>query len=312
MSIPDEFDAVACSLEADTKQKYTALLTDFEKSLESYWKFETVDGMFKQSDDSTDEYKFDYLKEDFGRLLSWEETFAKLDELNSNAPANECYKVFFLARHGQGYHNLANSTYGNKEWYRKWSELNGDGKIVWGPDPELTELGVSQARDNAHVWAEQVKKGVKLPTVWFSSPFRRSADTLINTWESFVDISTIKPLIMEDFRETIGVHTCDKRSPRSVIAAKYEHLGFVIEDGFEEEDVYWKPDYRETIEEHGIRTNRAFQHIFNNCEDEVVSITSHSGAIRAQLLVLNHRPFSIGTGGMIPVVVKGTKYEKGE
>lgn len=310
MSIPDKFDTVAGSLEVDTREKYQKKLAEFQDSLDSYWTFEIVPGYFKQSDSETDEFKFDYLKQDFGKTKEWTQIFEELDQLNANAKENEQYKVFFLARHGQGYHNLANAQYGQKAWEEKWSKMTGDGTIVWAPDPELTELGVHQALDNAYVWGKQIEKGIRLPTKWFSSPFRRSIDTLIKTWETHVDLTKVKPLIKEDFRETMGIHLCDKRSPRSTIAEKYQDLGFVIEDGFVEEDIYFKNDYRETIEEHSIRINRSFQFIFNNYSDSVINITSHSGSIRSQLLVLNHRPFMIGTGGMIPVFVKATKVSK--
>lgn len=307
MSVPDKYDAYAGALSADSKKNYEKLLSEYTSSLPSYWKFEIVPNFFKQSDEATDPLNFNYLKEDFGRVLSWEETFSKLSELNKDAPENVSYKVFFLARHGQGYHNLANSVYGQVEWDRKWSKLNGDGKMVWGPDPELTDLGVLQAVENNTVWKEQLQKGCKLPTKWFSSPFTRSVDTLIHTWKDIIDLEKEKPLIKEDFRETMGVHTCDKRSSRTIIASKYEPKGFVIEEGFAEEDIYFKDDYRETIEEQSIRLNRSFQFIFDNYDDEVINVTSHSGSIRSQLLVLNHRPFAIGTGGMIPVFVKATK-----
>lgn len=307
MSLPDEYDAYAGRLGAESKAKYQHILKSVTLKLPEYWEFEIVPGFFKQSSPDTDPLKFDYLAEDFGRVLSWEDTFAQLEKLNKSSADNVQYKVFFLARHGQGYHNLANAIYGQEAWDRKWSKLNGDGKLVWAPDPELTELGIQQAVDNGTEWGRQLSKGCKLPTKWFSSPFTRSIDTLINTWTTHIDISREKPLIKEDFRETIGIHTCDKRSPKSLISKKYEHLGFVIESGFEEEDVYFRDDYRETIEEQSLRINRSFQFIFNNYDDEVISITSHSGSIRAQLLVLNHREFSIGTGGMIPVFVKATK-----
>lgn len=308
MSLPDKYDALAGSIEDGSKEKYETQLKSYTDTLDSFWKFEIVPGFFKQSEDA-DQFTFNYLKEDFGRILSWQDTFAKLDELNANASENEAYKVFFLARHGQGYHNFANMKYGQKAWDEKWARLTTDGEIVWGPDPELTELGIAQAKDNAHVWGEQIQKGIRLPSKWYASPFTRSIDTLINTWQEHVDLKAVKPFIMEDFRETVGIHMCDKRSPRSVIAAKYEKLGFVIEDGFVEEDIYFKEDVRETLEEHSVRMNRSFQYIFNNAKDSVISITSHSETIRSQLMVLNHRPFSIGTGGMIPVFVKGTRVD---
>lgn len=312
MSVPDRFDAVAGALQPQSKENYQKLLKEFESLLDSYWSFEIVPGMFKQSLAETDEFSFDYLKQDFGRVLTWEDTFAHLDKLNQEkSDENVQYKVFFLARHGQGYHNLANSKYGQKAWDDKWSHMTGDGEMVWAPDPDLTEEGINQAKDNAKAWGQQIANGVHLPTKWFASPFSRSLDTLITTWEKYVDLKKIQPLIKEDFRETTGVHLCDKRSPRAVIAEKYEPKGFQIEPGFAEEDIYFDENVRESIEHHSIRINRSFQYIFDNCpNDSVINVTSHSGSIRSQLLVLNHRPFAIGTGGMIPVFVKATRHAK--
>jgi hypothetical protein len=39
--------------------------------------------------------------------------------------------VLYVARHGQGYHNVAESQYGTPMWNCHWSLLNGDGKITW-------------------------------------------------------------------------------------------------------------------------------------------------------------------------------------
>jgi hypothetical protein len=43
------------------------------------------------------------------------------------------------------------------------------------------------------------------------------------------------------------------------------------------------------------------------CIPSDISITSHSCALRSLLVVLHHRPFSLETGEMIPVIVKATK-----
>lgn len=283
-----------------------------QAKLENRWTFEIVPGYFKQLDSNTDETRFNYFKEHFGKEKPWEQILADVRALNEKSGPDVVHKVFFLGRHGQGFHNLANLKYGEKAWNEHWLKICGDGEIVWAPDPELTELGNAQAADNHHQLKVELADGLQLPTQWYSSPFRRSVDTLIGTWDGLVDLKLVKPLIKEDLRETIGVHLCDKRSPRAVIAEKYEHRGFVIEDGFVEEDVYFRTDYREKVWEQALRQNRLFQYIFDHStkEDEIISVTSHSGSIRTQLMVLGHRPFAIGTGGMIPVFVKATRHEK--
>lgn len=303
---PDSIDVLNSQIRLVDRDEYLAA----QSKLDNTWTFETVPGYFKQLDPDTDETSFDYFKEHFGKTKSWAQTLADLRALNEASAPNVVYKLFFLGRHGQGFHNLANIKYGEKEWNEHWLKICGDGEIVWAPDPELTDLGRTQARDNHHQLKIELADGLEVPAKWYSSPFRRSVDTLIGTWDGIVDLNEVQPLIKEDFRETIGVHLCDKRSPRSVIAEKYTGRGFSIEDGFVEEDVYFRTDYREKVWEQALRQNRGFQYIFGATSkgDDIVSVTSHSGSIRTQLMVLGHRPFAIGTGGMIPVFVKATKH----
>lgn len=304
---PDVLDIFNSQILTDDRKHYE----DAHAKLKGErWHFETVPGYFKQLLEETDETQFNYFDEHLGRMKPWPQIIGEISALNKKSPANVCYKLFLLGRHGQGYHNLANIKYGEIEWNQYWLHRTGDGEITWAPDPELTDLGLSQAKHNHRQLSVELKDGLPLPTQWFSLPFRRSIDTLIGTWDGHVDMEQIKPLIKEDFRETIGVHLCDKRSPRSVIDEKYCGRGFIIEDGFEENDVYFKDDYREKVWEQALRQERGFQYIFDHSDkhaDEFVSVTSHSGSIRTQLLVLGHRPFAIGTGGMIPVVVRATK-----
>lgn len=306
MTSPSKLDVLDSRLSSDDTIRFHKVLQAHQELKEEYWKFEIVPQLFKQSNPATDETTFNYLDENFGKIKSWENVFGNLDRLNEQAGSNECYKMFFLARHGQGYHNLAHDKYGNDAWNDYWSKINGDGEMIWGPDPELTELGQNQAKENYKQWQIELKNGCKLPTRWFVSPLSRSIDTLTITWEKIVDLHETCPLIKENIRETIGVHTCDMRSSRSIIDSKYTPKGYAIEPGFVEDDVYFKKDYRETVYEHAMRINGFFQGIFD-IDDQVICVTSHSGSIRASLLVLGHRQFTVGTGGMIPIFVKGTK-----
>ncbi|KAG7192822.1 uncharacterized protein KQ657_001279 [Scheffersomyces spartinae] len=311
--MPSQIDVIDSHIASSEREKYNELLAlEIQQSNRSYWKFSTVTGVFKQSLTETNEATFDYSKERFGlNLESWDKVFDYVHELNATAESdNVRYKVLFLARHGQGYHNLAHSQYGDDAWNNYWSKLTGDGKIVWGPDALLTNLGLSQAHKNGELWNQEIAKGLKVPQRWFVSPLSRSIDTMIHTWTDLdlVDLKTVRPLVMENIREQMGVHTCDKRLPRSVIDYKYCPLGIEIEDGFVEQDIYYQDDYRESTAEQAIRLNKSLQDIwgkYTTKEESNICITSHSGSIRSLLLVLGHRPFAIGTGGVIPVLVKG-------
>ena len=304
------------SLDVLNSQIFTVERSDYADALaklDPKWSLEIVPDYFKQSLAATDDKIFDYFEEHFGILKPWDEILTELQRLNDDVDANTVYKIFLLGRHGEGYHNLAERKYGEEAWNKNLLRIAGDRETVWAPDPELTLLGQAQSSNNNKHLKIELAKGLRLPSRWYSSPFRRSIDTLIGTWKDTVDFQHARPLIKEEFRETIGIHLCDKRSPRSVIAAKYESLGFVIEDGFEENDIYYKTDYREKVCEQALRQMKGFQHIFDTTDkndDQIISITSHSGSIRTQLMVLNHRPFATGTGGMIPVFVKATRRTK--
>ncbi|GMM32697.1 putative phosphomutase [Saccharomycopsis crataegensis] len=274
------------------------------------WKFEIVPGFFKQSEPETDAFKFDYIEEDFGlNKPSWTKLVEELQQLNLESKDNVSYKLLFLARHGQGWHNYAIVKYGQEAWDDKWSRMNGDGELVWGPDPFLTPLGIEQAEGNNSAWKQQLAKGAPIPSAFYSSPFTRSIETLIHTWDGVVDYTA---MIKEDVRETIGEHTCDKRSPKRVIQERFGNKGFVFEDGFEEEDIYYQDDYRETLCEQTLRINNFLNFLFEkdwqaDKKDVFVNVTSHSGTIRSFIMATGHRDFAIGTGGMIPVVIKATR-----
>lgn len=316
-SIPNSADLIDGTILDSDRVQYEKLYKEYISKQPFHWEFSVVPGIFKQSLPETNEATFDTIKDHFGVIPTWDEVVEKLNSLNANSNPDEIqYKLFFLARHGQGYHNSKHDE-DPLAWETKWKHLLTDGETTWGPDPELTELGVEQAKENNKAWKQELANNkhqnteLIKPTKFFLSPFSRSIDTLINTWKDIVDFKEIEPLIQENWRETIGVNTCDKRSPKSVIAKKYEDpFGFKFEPGFAEEDIYWTPSSRETVAEQALRQYKGFEQIFNEFpKDEIISITSHSGSIRAQLVVLGHRQFPVGTGGMIPVFVKGVKVE---
>jgi hypothetical protein len=45
--------------------------------------------------------------------------------------------VLFLARHGEGYHNTAETFYGTSAWDCHWSLQSGNGTVTWVCFPEL-------------------------------------------------------------------------------------------------------------------------------------------------------------------------------
>ncbi|QPG76511.1 hypothetical protein FOA43_003900 [Brettanomyces nanus] len=290
------------------------------------WHFEDVPGFFKQSNPNTDDSTFDLIGERFGlELKSWQEVIYKVNELNKNAKANEQYKLVFCGRHGQGNHNAAVSIFGLKEWDEKWACTTGttlaDGtRMVWGPDPKLTDLGRQQVSEIHEALLKELKQGLPLPTKFYSSPFTRAASTLVITWKGIsvcrdgddesqlVSKKRYHPLVMENLRETIGKHLCDKRGTKSDFIKNLRVWGFKFEPGFPEEDVLFKDDWRESVLEQCLRADLALQEIFEDPpKDEVIYTASHGGEIRSFITAIGHRPFSIPTAGFIPLLIKGTR-----
>lgn len=145
-----------------------------------------------------------------------------------------------------------------------------------------------------------------VPDAWIASPLMRCLKTAELEWAS-LKLPGFKPTIKELAREVMGEHTCDRRSSRSAIHTAYPE--WPIEEGFTEEDELWQADHRETHAEHDVRTLEFLDQVFEGegREASVLSLTSHSGAIASLMRVIGHREFRLGTGGMVPVLVKATK-----
>lgn len=79
---------------------------------------------------------------------------------------------------------------------------------------------------------------------------------------------------------------------------------YIVEPGFSEEDVLWVPDLRESNSALTARLGELLDDVFTHDNSTLISMTSHSGTIAAILRVVGHRPFSLRTGAVIPVLVK--------
>ncbi|KAK4689916.1 hypothetical protein P7C73_g203, partial [Tremellales sp. Uapishka_1] len=194
-----------------------------------------------------------------------------------------------------------------QEWEAKWAMMYTDGEIVWGPDPELTPLGVSQAQAVQSTWKKEGPLGAPITKAemrWFVSPLTRTGQTMQNSWgEMLAGV----PQVWEDFREVYGSHTCDQRSSKTYIEKRFP--SFEIEEGFAENDELWKADERETDQHMQFRSRRAMDRLFGpeGAEETYISITGHSAIFGQLLVVLGHQPYPLETGEMIPVAVKATK-----
>ncbi|KAJ5482639.1 Histidine phosphatase superfamilyclade-1 [Penicillium sp. IBT 31633x] len=279
------------------------------------FRFTTVTGYFQQDDPATDPETFDYAESNFGLIpqdyeqdlgidqhgSQWQRFNAHIQRLNS---ANETkkLKVLFLGRHGEGVHNVAERKYGTKAWDDYWSLLDGDEDGNW-VDARLTEQGKCQAQLAHAAWEQQIKAGIPSPESYYVSPLNRCLETAQITFQglSMAGTDPFKPTIKELLRETMGQHTCDRRSLASDIAKEYPD--YLFEASFSEEDRLWDPKIRESNEERNERLRCLLNDIFASDESSYVSLTAHSGAITSILEVVGHRRFALATGAVIPVLV---------
>ncbi|PWY90918.1 phosphoglycerate mutase-like protein [Aspergillus heteromorphus CBS 117.55] len=307
---------------------------------ESHWQFSIVPGLFQQSDPSTDASTFDYASSNFGLIprayptdsdshsdsglptsstatttttatsSNWERFAHHIHSLNATSDPDTCYKVLFLGRHGEGYHNVAERKYGTKLWDAHYSLLPSDptSNDIWH-DAHLTALGKSQALTAHATWKAQLAHRIPTPESFYVSPLNRCLETASLTFSGLGVEGTrpFRPVVKELLRETIGLHTCDSRSSKSAIAAEYP--AYIIEEGFAEEDELYSATLRESNSARDKRFRDLLQDVFEHDAKVFLSLTAHSGAITSLLNVLGHRRFDLETGGVIPVVVRGKRVE---
>ncbi|PNY29543.1 Phosphomutase-like protein 3 [Tolypocladium capitatum] len=288
-------------------------------------RYSAVQGYFLQDEPDTDPNTFDYAAQNFGLLnrtyptdgdsdaegceTQWQRFARWVDYLNADCHRSESvrYKVLVMGRHGQGWHNAAESYYGTPAWNCYWAELDGNGTAAWS-DALLTPQGVVEAqRANAYFKTRFEQHGMPFFDSYYSSPLSRCIQTAITTFAAGLDLPASRPFaptIKELFREGISIHTCDRRSTRSHIHAFAPNFAF--EPGFTEQDELWRGDRGEgETDAHELARSKAvLDDVFTNDDGTWLSVTSHSGEIAALLTALGHRDFGLSTGQIIPVLVR--------
>ncbi|KKK22876.1 hypothetical protein AOCH_006527 [Aspergillus ochraceoroseus] len=254
-------------------------------SSSSYTNFTVMHGYFLQDEESTNPSTFDYTQENFGLinrtyevdevkqhhnhkehkdLTQWERFYKQVKYLNEKAADNVEYKVFFFGRHGEGYHNAAQSYYGTPAWNCYWSLLTGNATTSWA-DADLTPAGVSQALVAHDFWASQIEtQKIHLPDSYFVSPLTRTLRTANLTFAGLPfkqeHAAKFVPVVKELIREEISLHTCDHRRSKSYIQALFPE--WEIEQGFTEDDELWNGVTGETDEAQDLRSRTALDSFF--------------------------------------------------
>ncbi|KAL8726084.1 MAG: hypothetical protein Q9181_006181 [Wetmoreana brouardii] len=250
------------------------------------------------------DYDSDVYEDSKGLKTQWQGFEQELRRLNEAANPETTYKVLYMGRHGEGDHNVAERRYGRDEWDGHWAAQEGDSIAHWA-DAHLTELGIQQAQAVNAFWKYQIAEArTPLPERYYTSPMHRCLETANHTFSN-LDLPAekpYKPVVKEFLREVNGVHTCDRRSPKSALVAAFPN--FTFEPGFAENDELWTPDHRESNAEIDERMQRLLDDIFRHDSSTFISFTCHSGGISSLLRVLGHREFRLPTGAVIPVLVK--------
>jgi broad specificity phosphatase PhoE len=237
-------------------------------------------------------------------LTQWQRFANVVSSLNAKAPKNVDYKVLFLGRHGEGWHNAAESYYGTPAWNCYWSLLNGNATAKWS-DALLTEDGIEQALVANAFWLSRIQtQKIPTPENYYVSPLSRCLVTANLTFAGLPlpAKNPFLPTIKEKLREGISEHTCDHRSNKTYIHDVVPTWKF--EPGFTEYDELWAGVTAEVGSAQDLRSKQVLDDIFPSDCSTWLSFTSHSGEIASILRILGHRTFSLRTGAVIPVLVK--------
>jgi broad specificity phosphatase PhoE len=290
--------------------------------------YSTVPGYFLQDLNTTNSTTFDFVATNFGLinqtysniptkgqngkpLSQWQQFSLELIRLNREAAKNVVYKLLFLGRHGEGYHNAAETFYTTPAWNCYWAELNGNSTNSW-VDARITPNGIAQAQIVNKLWARLIQQqDIETPETYYTSPLTRCLQTANISFYglNLPKHKPFKPIVKEYLREGISIHTCDHRGNKSYIQSAYP--GYVIEPNFAEYDYLWNGVTAETSAAQNLRSLAALDSIFSSPGHigRVLSITSHSGEISSLLTVLGHIAFPLNTGAVIPVLVKAETVE---
>lgn len=269
--------------------------------------YEMVTGLFKQTDITTNDTTFDIIEENFGLKpgINWNTVMNYLQAESKSHSRKAVYKLFFLARHGEGYHNIAPGLYNSTDWTCKYQMEFGNKDIEWY-DATLTSKGKEQILQLSEFWEDQLNEHqAPEPQSYYVSPLRRTLQTFDLTWNNIIKSNTV-PVIKEFARETYGIGTESRRHSKQYIAENWPGMAF--EWGFKERDELWESDYYETHQHRDFRARMLLNEIFANDSNTVISLTAHRGIIKSILKVIKHRKWNLKTGEVIPVLIKGYNF----
>ena len=169
---------------------------------------------------------------------------------HQKSPDDVTYKLIFLARHGEGVHNVAKDFYGGKDWFLEWSAKEGNGTVVWA-DAHLSPKGIEECKNMSAAWQRQLDRpdGAPIPERFYVSPLYRACETANFTFSGLKapnrprgkDGKVFEPVVIrESLREFLLHFTSNRRSNATYIHSSFPDFGF--EPGFTEQDEMWEDD----------------------------------------------------------------------
>ncbi|KAL7422103.1 putative phosphoglycerate mutase pmu1 [Cryptotrichosporon argae] len=260
-----------------------------------------VPGIFRQSTPLADDTSID------GQLSN---AFTSMRRMNDDAGEGVTYKLLYVGRHGEGWHNVAEAKYTTPLWDCHYARLDGDGELAWA-DAALTPRGEAQADTARARLAHEKDKGMPMPHRVYASPLRRALATAERCWAGLVDeaeegegCAPAGRRIREDLRESIGVHTCDRRSDRRELEALFPT--WWLSPSFAPVDPLWTPAYRESAAQQALRLRLALVDVFATDPAGVLGIVAHGGTASALFAAVGHPSVEMRTGGVVPLLIRAT------
>ncbi|TFK64453.1 hypothetical protein BDN72DRAFT_265464 [Pluteus cervinus] len=266
--------------------------------------FKYVDGYFTEDAGGNKTDKMVPPRFGLDKKLTWDDLWSAIDSRNKSGNPGTLYKVFFLARHGEGVHNLGPSS-------------DDDVNNARGPDPHLTQEGLMEVITVNAVWRTELQNKMRFPTTSWCSPLTRCMETNTITFgrlqnvapdDYTVPATTLpKSLIVEKVRERCTHDKPQERLTKTFIHTVFPEYNF--EDGFTEDDKMWTNDY-DRAELHSDVQARAIEILRRAFTDpnsgNFISITTHSGFIGDLLKIIGHPAYTTHPAAVVPFVCSYT------
>jgi broad specificity phosphatase PhoE len=232
----------------------------------------------------------------------WAAFRARLDQEAARAEREgRRIKVVYLVRHGEGWHNVKEREVGTARWEAEFA------RSMAFLDAELTPFGIADAqRKGVEPLAAELAKGMPPIDRVVVSPLSRAIQTAQHFFgEPSLALAPTPFTTFELCRETLGVHTCDKRRTLSELRRKFPDVNFDYKAAItDEQDALWQPEHRETDAETRARAREFLKQLFALVPERHVAVVAHSGFICAACEVVLGRAVFSANCEVVPLVLE--------